>query len=60
MTQRLRALTVLVEDIGLVASTHAAARNHCNSSFRESDALFWPTQAPACICYTYIHSGTRV
>ena len=45
MAQQLRAL-VLVDDPGLVPSTHIVARNDQSFHSRGSDALFCPEQAP--------------
>lgn len=45
MVQHLRALTALVEDPGLIPSTHMAAYNHLidiTPSSQESNSLFWP------------------
>lgn len=42
MAQKLRALVILTEDLGLVPSTHREANN---SVLKESNALFWPLRA---------------
>ena len=44
MTQRLRALVNLQEDLGLIITTHMAAHN-CNSSPMGSNLLLWHPQA---------------
>lgn len=44
-------LVALPEDLDLILSIH-------NSSYRESDTLFWPLMAlHACGAYTYIWGG---
>lgn len=42
MTEQLRALTPLTEDLVLVFSTHMAAHNHWDYKSRGSNVLLWP------------------
>jgi hypothetical protein len=47
MAQQLRGLAVLTEDLGSIPSMHTTGRlMSYNSSFRESDILFWALQVP--------------
>lgn len=42
VAQWLRALAVLAEDLGLIASTHRVAHNLCNPSSRRPNTFTWP------------------
>lgn len=54
MVQLLRAVVTLAEGLGLVHRMRISANNHCNSSSRDSDALFcpqWALHAPGSQTY---------
>jgi hypothetical protein len=53
MAQQLRALATVAEDPGSIPSTHLVAHNIYNSSFKGSDALFWPLRA----LDTHVHAS---
>ena len=61
MAQLSRALAVLVEEPGLVPSTHVGQlTTGCNHTARGSGALFWPLQAPAHVCAcTHEHTNLK-
>jgi hypothetical protein len=45
MAPWLRALTALLEDPGLISSTHMVLTTICSSRSRGPNALFWPLRA---------------
>jgi hypothetical protein len=52
VAQWLRALTDLAGEPGLIPSSHMAAHNHLNSTFRGSDALYWAAGTSVVPTYT--------
>lgn len=44
----------------LRATTSGSSQTACDSSFRESDDLFWPLQAPAQARRTHTHSDHKI
>lgn len=60
MTQQLRALAAIAEELSPVPSTHEAVQTELsvyNSNSRGSNMTSWPLQAPGTTWYTNIHAG---